>query len=133
MLRNRLFRRFGNGGEDELNPKATNLSNPQLTDNPDNPGELLNIPGFIASPQETWDWQKKLNPEVPKLNTDSYITLNPSQVPTEEQKFSKSDELTKKTDSGSLEKSLLDQLKDQFKGQESAAVGLGLLRIKYCL
>jgi len=127
MLRNRLFRRFGNGGEDELNPKATNLSNPQLTDNPDNPGELLNIPGFIASPQETWDWQKKLNPEVPKLNTDSYITLNPSQVPTEEQKFSKSDELTKKTDSGSLEKSLLDQLKDQFKGQESAAVGLGLL------
>lgn len=126
MLRNRLFRRFGNGGEDELNPKATNLSNPQLTDNPDNSGELLNIPGFIASPQETWDWQKKLNPEVPKLNTDSYITLDPSQVPTEEQKFSKSDELTKKTDSGSLEKSLFDKLKDQFKGQESAAIGLGL-------
>ena len=128
MLRNRLFRRFGNGGEDELNPKATNLSNPQLTDNPDNPGELLNIPGFI--PNATWeDWQKKVdpNPEIPKLNTDSYITLDPSQVPTEEQKFSKSDELTKKTDSGSLEKSLLDQLKDQFKGQESAAVGLGLL------
>lgn len=128
MLRNRLFRRFGNGGEDELNPKATNLSNPQLTDNPDNPGELLNIPGFI--PNATWeDWQKKVNPnpEVPKLNTDSYITLDPSQVPTEEQKFSKSDELTKKTDSGSLEKSLLDQLKDQFKGQESAAIGLGLL------
>lgn len=128
MLRNRLFRRFGNGGEDELNPKATNLSNPQLTDNPDNPGELLNIPGFI--PNATWeDWQKKVdpNPEIPKLNTDSYITLDPSQVPTEEQKFSKSDELTKKTDSGSLEKSLLDQLKDQFKGQESAAIGLGLL------
>jgi hypothetical protein len=133
MLRNRLFKRFGAGGEDELNPKATNLSNPQLSDNPDNSGELLNIPGFIASPQETWDWQKKLNPEVPKLNTDSYITLDPSQVPTEEKKFSKSDELTKSNDAGSLEKSLLDQLKDQFKGQESAAIGLGLLGVNTAL
>ena len=134
MLRNRLFKRFGAGGEDELNPKATNLSNPQLTDNPDNSGELLNISGFI--PNATWeDWQKKVdpNPEVPKLNTDSYITLDPSQVPTEEKKFSKSDELTKSNDAGSLEKSLLDQLKDQFKGQESAAIGLGLLGVNTAL
>ena len=57
MLRNRLFKRFDTGGKNDLNPKATDLSNPQLTDNPDNAGELLNLPGFIASPQEKWDWQ----------------------------------------------------------------------------
>ena len=128
MLRNRLFKRFGNGGED-LNPKATNLSNPQLTDNPDNAGELLNIPGFISSPQEKWDWQTKVNPKVPELDMSSYVTLDPNQVPTEEQKFSKSDELTKTKDSGSLEKNWFDQ----FKGQENALVGLGLLGIDSAL
>ena len=128
MLRNRLFKRFGNGGED-LNPKATNLSNPQLTDNPDNAGELLNIPGFISSPQEKWDWQTKVNPKVPELDMSSYVTLDPNQVPTEEQKFSKSDELTKTKDAGSLEKNWFDQ----FKGQENALVGLGLLGIDSAL
>ena len=128
MLRNRLFKRFGNGGED-LNPKATNLSNPQLTDNPDNVGELLNIPGFISSPQEKWDWQTKVNPKVPELDMSSYVTLDPNQVPTEEQKFSKSDELTKTKDAGSLEKNWFDQ----FKGQENALVGLGLLGIDSAL
>jgi hypothetical protein len=128
MLRNRLFKRFGNGGED-LNPKATNLSNPQLTDNPDNVGELLNIPGFIPSSQEKWDWQNKVNPKVPELDMSSYVTLDPNQVPTEEQRFSKSDELTKTKDAGSLEKNWFDQ----FKGQENALVGLGLLGIDSAL
>jgi hypothetical protein len=128
MLRNRLFKRFAGGGE-ELNPKATNLSNPQLTDNTDNPGELLNIPGFIPSSQEKWDWQNKVNPKVPELDMSSYVTLDPNQVPTEEQKFSKSDELTKTKDAGSLEKNWFDQ----FKGQEDALVGLGLLGIDSAL
>jgi hypothetical protein len=128
MLRNRLFKRFAGGGE-ELNPKATNLSNPQLTDNTDNPGELLNIPGFIPSSQEKWDWQNKVNPKVPELDMSSYVTLDPNQVPTEEQRFSKSDELTKTKDAGSLEKNWFDQ----FKGQEDALVGLGLLGIDSAL
>ena len=128
MLRNRLFKRFAEGGE-ELNPKATNLSNPQLTDNTDNPGELLNIPGFIPSSQEKWDWQNKVNPKVPELDMSSYVTLDPNQVPTEEQRFSKSDELTKTKDAGSLEKNWFDQ----FKGQEDALVGLGLLGIDSAL
>ena len=130
MLRNRLFKRFGNGGED-LNPKATNLSNPQLTDNPDNAGELLNIPGFIPSELEKYDWQKKVNPEIkiPNLNSSSFVTLGKEQVPTEDQRFSKSDELTKTVDSGSLDKNFFDQ----FKGQEDALVGLGLLGIDSAL
>jgi hypothetical protein len=130
MLRNRLFKRFGNGGED-LNPKATNLSNPQLTDNPDNAGELLNLPGFITSPQERYDFQKKVNPEIkiPNLNSSSFVTLGKEQVPTEDQRFSKSDELTKTVDSGSLDKNFFDQ----FKGQEDALVGLGLLGIDSAL
>jgi hypothetical protein len=130
MLRNRLFKRFGNGGED-LNPKATNLSNPQLTDNPDNPGELLNIPGFIPSELEKYDWQKKVNPEIkiPNLNSSSFVTLGKEQVPTEDQRFSKSDELTKTVDSGSLDKNFFDQ----FKGQEGDLVSLGLAGIDTAL
>ena len=126
MLRNRLFRRFGNGGGNDLNPKPTNLSNPQLTDSESNPGELLNIPGFIASPQETWDWQTKVNPKIDlSLDANSFVKLSDNQVPTEDQRFSKSDELTKKTDSGSLDKNFFDQ----FKGQEKDLVSLGLLGI----
>ena len=130
MLRNRLFKRFGNGGED-LNPKATDLSNPQLTDNPDNAGELLNLPGFISSPQEKWDWQTKVNPKVtmPNLNSSSFVTLGEDQVPTEDQRFSKTNELTKNTDSGSQEKNWFDQ----FKGQEGDLVSLGLAGIDAAL
>lgn len=130
MLRNRLFKRFGMGGED-LNPKATDLSNPQLTNNPDNTGELLNLPGFIASPQEKWDWQSKVNPEIkiPNLNLSSFVTLGKDQVPTEDQKFSKSNELTKNTDSSSLDKNFFDQ----FKGQEGDLVSLGLAGIDAAL
>jgi hypothetical protein len=130
MLRNRLFKRFGMRGED-LNPKATDLSNPQLTDNPDNAGELLNIPGFITSPQEKWDWQNKVNPEIkiPNLDSSSFVTLGKEQVPTEDQRFSKSDELNKKTDSGSLDKNFFDQ----FKGQEGDLVSLGLAGISTAL
>lgn len=118
------------GGED-LNPKATNLSNPQLTDNPDNAGELLNLPGFIASPQEKWDWQSKVNPEIkiPNLNSSSFVTLGKDQVPTEDQRFSKTNELTKNTDSGSLDKNFFDQ----FKGQEGDLVSLGLAGIDAAL
>lgn len=132
MLRNRLFKRFGKDGIEEpvdLNPKATNLSNPQLTDNPDNAGELLNLPGFIASPQEKWDWQTKVNPKVPELDMSSYVTLDTNQVPTEDQRFSKSNELTKTKDAGSLEKNWFDQ----FKGQEGDALSLGLLGIDAAL
>ena len=126
MLRNRLFRRFGNGGGNDLNPKPTNLSDPQLTDSENNPGELLNIPGFIPSPQETWDWQTKVNPKIDlSLDANSFVKLSDNQVPTEDQRFSKSDELTKKTDSGSLDKNFFDQ----FKGQEKDLVSLGLLGI----
>jgi len=130
MLKNRLFKRFGTGGNtDELNPKPVNLSNPQLLDNADNPGELLNIPGYISSAAEKWDWQTKVNPKVPNTTTPSYLTLDANQIPTEEQKVSKSDELTKKRDTGSLDKSLLDKIKDEFKGQESGLISLGLAGI----
>ena len=131
MLRNRLFKRFDTGGKNDLNPKPTVLSNPQLTDNPDTAGESLNLPGFIASPQEKWDWQTKVNPKVtmPNLNSSSFVTLGKDQVPTEDQRFSKTNELTKNVDSGSLEKNWFDQ----FKGQENALVGLGLLGIDSAL
>ena len=125
MLRNRLFKRFSTGGMDELNPKPTVLSNPQLKDNADNSGELLNIPGFIASPQEVWDWQNKVNPKLPNIDS-SFTTLGQDQIPTEAQRFSKSDELSKTNTISSTEKSLLDQLKDEFKGQANGLVSLGL-------
>ena len=130
MLRNRLFKKFGTGGED-LNPKATDLSNPQLTDNPDNAGELLNLPGFISSPQEKWDWQTKVNPEIkiPNLNSSSFVTLGKDQVPTEDQRFSKTNELTRNVDSGSQEKNWFDK----FKGQEGDLVSLGLAGIDAAL
>ena len=131
MLRNRLFKRFDTGGKDTLNPKPTVLSNPQLTDNPDTAGEFLNLPGFIASPQEKWDWQTKVNPKVtmPNLNSSSFVTLGKDQVPTEDQRFSKTNELTKNVDSGSLEKNWFDQ----FKGQGGDAISLGLLGIDAAL
>ena len=127
MLRNRLFKRFGNGGGNDLNPKPTNLANPQLTNSTDNAGELLNLPGFVASPQEKWDWQTKVNPKIniPNLDSSSFVTLGEDQIPTEDQKFSKSNELNKNVDSGSLDTSWFDQ----FKGQENGLVSLGLAGI----
>ena len=131
MLRNRLFKRFGNGGGNDLNPKPTNLANPQLTDSTDTAGELLNLPGFIASPQEMWDWQNKVNPKIDasKLDVNSFLTLSSDQVPTEDQKTSKANELTKNVDTGSLEKNFFDQ----FKGQEGDLVTLGLAGISTAL
>ena len=66
---------------------------------------------------------------MPNLNSSSFVTLGEDQVHTEDQKFSKSNELTKNTDSGSLDKNFFDQ----FKGQENALVGLGLLGIDSAL
>jgi hypothetical protein len=131
MLRNRLFKRFGNGGGNDLNPKPTNLANPQLTDSTDNAGELLNLPGFIASPQEMWDWQNKVNPKIDasKLDINSFLTLGNDQIPTEEQKTSKANELTKNVDTGSLDKNFFNQ----FKGQEGDLVTLGLAGIDTAL
>ena len=131
MLRNRLFKRFGNGGVDDLNPRPTNLSNPQLSDSTDNSGELLNIPGFITSPEEKWNFQNKVNPEIkiPNLNSSSFVTLGKDQIPTEDQRFSKSNELTQNVNSGSLDKNFFDQ----FKGQEGDLVSLGLLGVDSAL
>lgn len=141
MLRHSIYKKFGKksfqpGGQNmDANPMATVLpGNAQLNTDPNDPRKLNLGPEAQARENASWAVTAEPNIQRPKSVFDNDMFKVPGyNMPTEEQKVSKQDELTKQQETVPSQPGMFDQLKNDFKNNWSDYATLGLTGVSGAL